>query len=235
MNPIIVCESVCVAYGRQEVLHAVDLAIPRGILLPFIGPNGAGKTTLLRAILGLLPLRNGRVETPFARTPPGYVPQQRVIDPFYPVTARQIVEMGLFPANGFWRRPDRGQRTRVDGILDRLGLAEHRRKTFAELSGGMRQKVLLARALATNADVFVMDEPTSELDERSEAEVLNEFRRLSRDEGRTVLMAYHGLEHAAGLSDRVCRVAHGRAQIVDIATARADAVAERARTGGGAP
>ncbi len=235
MNPVILCESVCVAYGRQEVLHAVDLAIPRGILLPFVGPNGAGKTTLLRAILGLLPLRRGRTVTPFSQTPPGYVPQQRVIDPLYPVTARQIVEMGLFPANGWRRRPDRGQRTRVDGILDRLGLTEHQRKTFAELSGGMRQKALLARALATDAEVYIMDEPTSELDERSEAEVLGEFRRLCRDEGRTVLLAYHGLEQAAGLSDRICRVAHGRAEIVDVVTARADAVAELARAGRGAP
>ena len=235
MNPIILCESVCVAYGRQEVLHAVDLAIPRGILLPFVGPNGAGKTTLLRAILGLLPLRHGRIVTPFDHIPPGYVPQQRAIDPFYPVAARQIVEMGLFPANGWWRRPDAAQRARIDGILERLGLAEHQRKTFAEMSGGMRQKTLLARALATDAEVFIMDEPTSELDERSEAEVLGEFRRLSREEGRTVLLAHHGLDHAAGLSDRICRVAHGQAELVDAAAARADAAAEPWRTAGRSP
>ncbi|MBM4154138.1 MAG: metal ABC transporter ATP-binding protein [Lentisphaerae bacterium] len=233
MTPIILCESVCVAYGRQEVLHAVDLAIPRGILLPFVGANGSGKTTLLRAILGLIPVRHGRIVTPFHRKPPGYVPQQRVIDPFYPVSARRIIEMGLYPANGWWRRPDAAQGGRIDAILDRLGLSGHQHKTFAELSGGMRQKTLLARALATDAEVYIMDEPTSELDERSEAEVLGEFRRLVHEEGRTVLMAYHGLDHAAGLSERICRIARGRAEIVDTATARADAGEARRSPGGG--
>lgn len=99
----------------------------------------------------------------------------------------------------------------------------------------MRQKTLLARAMATDAEVFIMDEPTSELDERSETDVLAEFRRLSRDEGRTVLLAYHGLEHAAALADRICRVSHGRAEIVDVAAARADIAAERAQATGGAP
>ena len=223
MTSIIRCESICVAYGRQDVLRDVDLAIPRGILLPFVGPNGAGKTTLLRAILGLLPLRRGRIVTPFDRAPPGYVPQQRVIDPLYPVTARQIVEMGLYPVNGGWRKPSSDQRKCVDAILERLQLAAHQRKTFAELSGGMRQKVLLARAMATRADVYIMDEPTSELDEQSEVEVLGEFRRLVREEGRTVLIAYHGLDLAARMSDRICRVSHGRAEIVDVPPAAAPA------------
>ena len=85
-GPIILCREVCVAYGRQEVLHRVNLDIPRGIFLPFTGPNGAGKTTLLRAILGLIPTRHGTIETPFHRAPAGYVPQQRVIDPLHPVS-----------------------------------------------------------------------------------------------------------------------------------------------------
>ncbi|MBM4029315.1 MAG: ATP-binding cassette domain-containing protein, partial [Planctomycetes bacterium] len=95
-NPLIRCEHVTIAYGRQEVVHDVCLDIPPGILLPFVGPNGAGKTTLLRAILGLLPLARGAIHTPFAGKPAGYVPQQKAIDPLYPVTTRQIVEMGLY-------------------------------------------------------------------------------------------------------------------------------------------
>jgi ABC-type Mn2+/Zn2+ transport system ATPase subunit len=214
-NPIIVCEHVCMAYGRQEVLHDVSFEVQAGTLLPFVGPNGAGKTTLLRAILGLLKPVRGRIRTPFDETPPGYVPQQKAIDPLYPVTTRQIVDMGLFPELGWWRRANRAQRSRVDGVLKRFGLAGHQRKTFGELSGGMKQKALLARAFVSGAEVFIMDEPTSELDEASEQEVFGHLQSLCRDGGKTVLLAHHGIGQAGALAPLVCVVNHGRVRLVD--------------------
>ena len=107
-DPVIVCEHVAVSYGRQEVVSDACLLVPRGALLPFVGPNGAGKTTLLRAILGLLKPSAGEIRMPFAEKPAGYVPQQKAIDPLYPVSTRQIVEMGLYPELGWWRWPDAG-------------------------------------------------------------------------------------------------------------------------------
>ena len=231
-DPIIVCEHVAVAYGRQEVVHDAWLQVPRGALLPFVGPNGAGKTTLLRAILGLLKPSRGEIRTPVARKPAGYVPQQKSIDPLYPVTTRQIVEMGLFPELGWWRQPDADQQRRVDGVLHRFGLAEHQRKTFGELSGGMKQKALLGRALVSGAEVFVMDEPTSELDEETEREVLAHLVTLSRQEGKTVLLAHHGLDQAAALADRVCVVHHGRVHLDTILEAR-QRLGETSSAGGG--
>ncbi|MDO9540881.1 MAG: ATP-binding cassette domain-containing protein, partial [Kiritimatiellia bacterium] len=183
--PIITCRHVFMTYGRQEVLHDVCLELPSGGVIPFVGPNGAGKTTLLRAILGLLPIRSGRIQTPFAHKPPGYVPQQKAIDPLYPVSARRIVEMGLYPRIGLWRRIGLSERKSVDDALSWFNLAEHQDKTFGELSGGMRQKTLLARAFATEADVFILDEPTSELDERSERDVLAYLQRLCKEHGKT--------------------------------------------------
>jgi ABC-type Mn2+/Zn2+ transport system ATPase subunit len=218
--PIIVCEHVAVAYGRQEVLHDVCLEIPSGSLLPFVGPNGGGKTSLLRAILGLLRPTRGRIRTPFGSSPPGYVPQQKNIDPLYPVSLRQIVEMGLYPQLGWWRRPDRDQARRVEGVLDRFGLLQHQGKTFGELSGGMKQKALIGRALASGADVFIMDEPTSELDEDSEQEVLSHLQALCREEGKTVLLAHHGMDQASSLAARLCVVSHGRVQLADVGQAR---------------
>jgi len=217
---IITCEHVHVAYGRQEVLHDVCLEIASGILLPFVGPNGAGKTTLLRAILGLLTPVVGHIRTPFDRKPAGYVPQQKSIDPLYPVTTRQIVEMGLYPELGWWKRPDQEQKRRVDGVLDRFGLAGHQAKTFGELSGGMKQKALLGRALVSGADVFIMDEPTSELDEDSEKEVLGHLVTLSRENGKTVLLAHHGIDQAGSLAPTVCVVHYGKVQMADIGQAR---------------
>ncbi|MBM4016793.1 MAG: ABC transporter ATP-binding protein [Planctomycetes bacterium] len=212
-EPIIVCEHVSVAYGLQEVLHDVSLEIPGGAFVPFIGPNGAGKTTLLRAILGLLKPRRGRILAPFGRAPPGYVPQQKSIDPLYPVSLRQIVVMGLYPQLGWWRRPAGKQRAAVEAALERLGLADHAYKRYSELSGGMKQKVLVARALVNGPEVIVMDEPTSELDQASERDVLSHLLRLSREDGKTVLLAHHGLDAIAGTADRICLVDRGRVRV----------------------
>ena len=210
----IACDHVCVAYRRQEVLHDVCLQIPSGMLLPFVGPNGAGKTTLLRAMLGLIKPSRGFIHTPFAKHSAGYVPQQKAIDPLYPVSARQIVEMGLYPELGWRKHPDSAQRKRVDAVLERFSLTEHQHKTFGELSGGTKQKALLGRALVHDADVLIMDEPTSELDEASEREVMAHLAALARDEGKTILLAHHGLDQARRLASTLCVVRHGRAYIV---------------------
>lgn len=214
-DAIITCEDVCVAYGRQEVLHGINLSIPRGALLPFTGANGSGKTTLLRAILGLLPIRGGTIETPFHERPAGYVPQHRVIDPLYPVSVSQIVEMGLHPERKWFRPLSAEQKRAAQDALEQLGMAEHARKNFRELSGGMKQKVLIARALVCRPDVIIMDEPTSELDERSENDVLNHLKRLNQEQGKTVLMVHHDLELARKLSPTVCKVGRGKAELVE--------------------
>ena len=212
-NPVITCRHVHVAYGRQEVLHDVCLEIPRGAFMPFVGPNGAGKTTLLRAILGLIKPTRGRIVTPFAATPPGYVPQQGAIDPLYPVSVRQVVAMGLYPRLGWFRRLGRQGKEVVHDVLEQFQLTEHAHKTFAELSGGMKQKALLARAFASGAEVLVMDEPTSQLDEPSENQVLSHLVRLQRVEGKTVLLAFHGIHELHGVGGDVCFVDRGRVRL----------------------
>ncbi len=213
---IITCENVCVAYGRQEVLHKVNLEIPRGAFLPFTGPNGSGKTTLLRAILGLLPVRRGKIHTPFHHTSAGYVPQHKVIDPLYPVCVRQIVEMGLHSRRRWLHPVSKSQRESINTAMEQLGMLEHAKKTFRELSGGMKQKALIARALVCESEVIIMDEPTSELDEHSERDVLRHLFELNRDHGKTVLMAHHDLELMAELTGSMCRIRHGNAKIVAI-------------------
>ncbi len=210
----IICRGVSVAYDQDVILDGVDLEIPQGSFLPFVGPNGSGKTTLLRAILGLLPLRSGTIETPFDLVPAGFVPQHQSIDLLFPVTARDIVRMGLFPKLGWWRRPSASDEASIDDLLKRFGLDNHGAKSFNELSGGMRQKILIARALASGADVLVMDEPTAALDACSEMEVIRLLHDLSQGHGKTVLFAQHGLEQIRALTDRICRVGRGKASIV---------------------
>ena len=211
----VICEQVYIGYDGRDVVRDVSLQIESGSFLPVVGLNGAGKTTLLRAILGLLPVRRGTIHRDFGGRPAGYVPQQRVIDPMLPVSLRQLVTMGLHSELGFWKRLSAAQHKRVDHALERLGLLDHQTKTFGELSGGMKQKTLVARALVSGAEVFVMDEPTSELDATSEWEVLNTLRMLS-DEGKTVLIAHHGLSVIGKLATEACVMEHGGARIAPV-------------------
>ena len=212
-DPIIICDNLCVSYGREDVLRDVKLTVNRGAFLPFVGPNGAGKTTLLRTILGLIKPRKGTVRTSFYPPYAGYVTQHKEIDPLYPVSVRQIVMMGLYPQLGWWRRPAPDHRRAVREALDRFGLLEHRDKTFSELSGGMKQKALLARAFVTNAEVLIMDEPTSDLDVESEKDVLGHLLRLNRECGRTVLLAIHGIARIRDFSGTIIRIDHGQVQV----------------------
>jgi ABC-type Mn2+/Zn2+ transport system ATPase subunit len=214
-GPIIICKDLCVSYGREEALRNVNIEIDKGSFVPFVGPNGAGKTTLLRAILGLIKPSRGEVVTPFRRSPPGYVPQHNSIGRLYPVSALQIVMMGLYHRLGPWRRPSGGQKRRTMEVLEQFGLAGHAHKTFHELSGGMKQKALVARAFISGAEVFVMDEPTSGLDDRSEKEVIAQLVRLSREEGKTVLLALHGADKIASLASQICMVHHGSVRMAE--------------------
>lgn len=212
---IISIKNLFVAHDQTDILRDVSLEIPEGIFLPLLGPNGAGKTTLLRAILGLIRPRQGRIETTLKRSDFGYVPQHRSIDPLYPVTTQQIVLMGLYPKLGPWRSSKGSKKEQIISVMEDLGLSEHATKTFGELSGGMKQKALIARALVGNPKVLVLDEPTSELDERSGRETLAKLFNLSIDHGTAVLLAHHGFETAKNLAKRVCLVDHGSVVLVD--------------------
>lgn len=213
-NSLVQCNDWTVGYNGEDILRGIDLTLPRGILLPFVGPNGAGKTTLLRSFLKLVPGRNGSCVCNWGELPPAYVPQQKQINPLYPVSLRQIVAMGLYPEVGWWGRLKPEHRDRIDDAIERFDLMEHHRKTFAELSGGMRQKTLLARALVSGAGVLLLDEPTAGLDAASERDVLKHLIELNREGGKSILLAHHRLEDLSHLASNVCLVDRQKARIV---------------------
>ncbi|MBR4673703.1 MAG: metal ABC transporter ATP-binding protein [Victivallales bacterium] len=216
---IIECRGLALAYGQDTILAHVDLDIMSGWLLPFVGANGAGKSTLFKALLGLLPPRSGEIRRLWGKARPGYVPQQQHIDPIFPVNVRSIVGMGLYPECGFLRLLSREQKERLDTTLSRFGLAEHQKKTFAELSGGLRQKTLIARAVIGNSPIIFLDEPVAGLDAASEEAVLELLIDLCRKQGKTVLIAHHRLEDLSRLSPIVCLVGHGKAEVLPSETA----------------
>ena len=215
-NTIISCQNLTIGYGEESVLTDINMQIQAGDFLPFIGPNGVGKTTLLRTILGLVQPLNGVLNHPFATHPPGYVPQVSTLDRLYPVTTREVIYMGLSPKLGLWRKPDQNMQNLVNSFIERFNLSSHAERPLEELSGGMRQKTMIARALVSGAEVLIMDEPAAGLDEQSEFDLIRLLHQLSKHDGKTVLFAQHSIEPVIGLASNVCHFAPGKVQITPL-------------------
>lgn len=186
-----------VAYDDFPALWDVDLDVPPGVLMAIVGPNGAGKSTLIKAILGLVPLAAGNVSL-FGRScreqrgRVGYMPQRNSVDWDFPVSALDVVLMGLYRQIGWIRRPGRKERALAMQCLERVGLVDYAHRQIRQLSGGQQQRVFLARALAQNADLYLMDEPFAGVDATTERAIFQILRTL-RSEGRTVVVVHHDL------------------------------------------
>ena len=196
-SPALEVRRMTVSYGGRPVLWDVDASFPAGALSAIVGPNGAGKSTLLKAALGLIPsdagqsLVDGR-PVGAARDRLAYVPQRDAIDWDFPITVREVVEMGRYAKTGWLRRVPRRERGLVAECLDRVGMGEYAGRQIGQLSGGQRQRVFIARALAQQAPVMVMDEPFAGVDARTEASILGLLGEL-RDEGHSVIVVHHDL------------------------------------------
>jgi manganese/zinc/iron transport system ATP- binding protein len=201
---------VTVAYGRRPVLWNVDLVIDEPCLFGIMGPNGAGKSTLLKAALGLVPLLDGTVSflgRPLAevRGQVGYVPQRETVDWDFPVSAMDVVLMGTYARLGWFRRPGPRERALARECLDRVGLADVADRQIGRLSGGQQQRVFLARALAQEARIYLLDEPLAGVDARSQEQIFAVLAGL-KGEGRLVVVVHHDLRTAAEWFDRVALV-----------------------------
>jgi manganese/zinc/iron transport system ATP- binding protein len=208
--PLLEFHDVTVAYGRRPVLWNIDLAIEEPCLFGIIGPNGAGKSTLLKAALGLVPLAGGSIRffgSPFAavRGRVGYVPQRETVDWDFPVSAIDVVLMGTYARLGWFRRPGPRERQIARESLARVGLADVADRQIGRLSGGQQQRVFLARSLAQQADIYVLDEPLAGVDAGSQEEIFRVLAEL-RGEGRLVVVVHHDLRTAADWFDRVALV-----------------------------
>ncbi|MFM8707476.1 MAG: metal ABC transporter ATP-binding protein [Planctomycetia bacterium] len=209
--PLLEFHDVTVAYGRRPVLWNVDLEIDDPCLFGIIGPNGAGKSTLLKAALGLVPLAGGAITffgRPFAevRGRVGYVPQRETVDWDFPVSVSDVVLMGTYAGLGWFRRPGSRERELARECLDRVGLADVAGRQIGRLSGGQQQRVFLARALAQQAEIYLLDEPMAGVDARSQELIFGVLSEL-RDAGRLVVVVHHDLRTAASWFDRVALVA----------------------------
>lgn len=224
--PSIQLDRVWVAFQDVVVLEDVSLSVPAGAFLAVIGPNGAGKTTLLRVILGLVRPASGSVRV-FGRAPwglrserwrIGYVPQVLAVDLNFPVRAAEVVLMGRYGRIGLGRRPRQEDRAAALRAMQRVGIAGLAGRPLARLSGGQRQRVFLARALANEPELLLLDEPTTGVDVAA-TESLYELLRGFHEAGMTILVVTHDVGVVAAYVDGVAcvnrrLVAHGRPEEV---------------------
>jgi len=196
-----------VAYHRRPVLWDIDYNAPPGNLIAIVGPNGAGKSTLIKAVLNLVPAVSGEVTffgEPYRkqRRRVGYVPQRSSVDWDFPVNALEVVTMGLYRSIGWFRPVTKKHRKKAMAALDRVGMADYAMRQISQLSGGQQQRVFLARALAQEADLYLMDEPFAGVDAATERAIVAVLREL-KDAGRTAMVVHHDLQTVQEYFDEV--------------------------------
>ncbi|HXH18830.1 MAG TPA: ABC transporter ATP-binding protein, partial [Chitinophagales bacterium] len=204
-NPILEVHDLTVSYDRKPVLWDVDFTLPEGCLAGIIGPNGSGKTTLIKSIMGLLPLNSGYVKlfgktTAEVRNKVSYVPQKESVDWNFPASALDVVLMGRYGKRGLFRRLTKSDRDAAMECLEKVGMAEFAHRQIARLSGGQQQRVFLARSLAQDADLYLMDEPFNGIDATTEAAILSILREM-RSKGKTIIVVHHDLQSAGEYFD----------------------------------
>jgi iron complex transport system ATP-binding protein len=209
--------SISVSYGESEILHDVSIEVDAGEVVSLIGPNGAGKTTLMRAVSGVIPIQSGSVlidEEDLSGTPIAerarllaVVPQARKLTPEY--TVQQAVMMGRTPYLGWLGNPSPADIDKAAWAIERTKISALADRRVDELSGGEQQLVLVARALAQDAPVILLDEPTAHLDLRHQSTILDLVHGLARERGLAVLMSLHDLNLVSIFSDRIALLDQG--------------------------
>ncbi|MDX8348440.1 manganese/iron ABC transporter ATP-binding protein [Cognatiyoonia sp. IB215446] len=212
-SPGIAAQDVTVTYRNgHTALHDATFDIPTGTITALVGVNGAGKSTLFKAIMGFVPAAKGQISVlglPVAealrRNIVAYVPQSEEVDWSFPVLVEDVVMMGRYGHMGFFRRPKSADHKAVTDALDRVNMLDYRHRQIGELSGGQRKRVFLARALAQEGQVILLDEPFTGVDVKTEEAIIALLSEM-RDEGRVMLVSTHNLGSVPEFCDRTILV-----------------------------
>lgn len=196
-----------VAYHHRPVLWDIDVTFPEGQLIAVVGPNGAGKSTLIKAIMGLVPLASGHVkifgqDSRQGRSAVAYVPQRSSVDWDFPTTAMDVVLMGRYGQLPLFGRPRASDRAIARASLDQVGMGAYAHRQISQLSGGQQQRVFLARALAQQTRVYLMDEPFAGVDAATEKTIVGLLHDL-REKRNTVIIVHHDLQTVPDYFDAV--------------------------------
>lgn len=206
-DPPLEIHDLTVAYHKKPVLYGIDLIVPEGTLVGIIGPNGAGKSTLIKAVMGLLPVSSGWVKV-FGQSYAdncrrvGYVPQRESVDWDFPVSVMDVVLMGRYGRLRLGQRPTKRDREVAGECLEKVKLVPYANRQIGNLSGGQQQRVFLARALAQESDLYLMDEPFVGVDAATESAIIEILTEL-KSRGKTLLVVHHDLPTAKEYFDHL--------------------------------
>jgi zinc transport system ATP-binding protein len=216
-HPVLEAEDLSFSYGHEPVLDGVSLTVAPGEFVALVGPNGSGKSTLLRCLLGLLKPSAGAVRL-FGAAPAdlrqrwrlGYVPQRAALAREMPATVEEVVGAGRLARSGWRRRFDAADRTEIEHAMSSVALLEHRRRRVSELSGGQQQRAFIAKALAGQPELLVLDEPVAGVDAESQHRFRDSLTHLVAEHSAAVLLVSHELGAVADDLDRVVVMRRGK-------------------------
>lgn len=205
-TPAIQISELSFGYGNIPVLEKIDLQVQPGEFIGIMGPNGGGKTTLLKLLMGFLSPSQGKVSIfgappQEARLKMGYVPQAHRTDRDFPITLFELVLLGSLSKITAWGSYPKEEKEKANELIEKMGLSPHKNKVFGSLSGGLAQRALLARALLSDPDLILLDEPTANIDPPSAAAIFNLLEGLKGK--KTILLVTHDLRTIIERVDRV--------------------------------
>ncbi len=204
-HPVVEIHDLTVSYQKKPVLWDIDLALPQGKVIGIMGPNGAGKSTLLKAMMGLVPPDSGYIklfDKPLdaVRQQISYVPQKESVDWDFPASVLDVVIMGRYAHLRLFQRPRKADKEKALECLCKVGMESLAGRQIAQLSGGQQQRVFLARALAQEAQLYLMDEPFAGVDAATEKMIITLLQNMALT-GKTVIVVHHDLQSATSYFD----------------------------------
>lgn len=195
-------ENVSIGHDKQIFIDSIDLTIECNQFWGVLGPNGSGKTTLLKTVLSLLPPISGQVLF-HNKLVFGYVPQNEKFDPIFPISVYELVSMGRYSRVKPGSKISHADTEVIEKSIESAGISHLKHRTFRSLSGGEKQRALLARAIAGEPDMLVLDEPTASVDIKGEAEIMELVTRIQSERKLSVLMVSHFLKTVSEFSDHL--------------------------------
>ncbi len=205
MKNLIKLDNVAIGYEKEVFVHSINLSIKSNQFWGVLGPNGSGKTTLLKTILNLISPVSGNIvfnnELVF-----GYVPQNEKFDPIFPISVYELVSMGRYNRVKPGSRISQTDKSLIEKSIESAGISHLKDRTFRSLSGGEKQRALLARAIAGKPNILVLDEPTASVDIKGEAQIMELVKNIQTESELTVLMVSHFLNTVSEFSDHIILV-----------------------------
>jgi manganese/zinc/iron transport system ATP- binding protein len=199
-RPAVETHNLTVIYNKKPAIWNIDFTLPTGKIIGIMGPNGSGKSTLLKAIMGIIDPNIGYskifdVNLEYVRQRVSYVPQRQSVDWDFPASVYDVVAMGRYADKGMFKRMNARDKEVIEASLEKVRMLPFAKRQIAQLSGGQQQRVFLARALAQEADIYLMDEPFVGVDAATEQAIIHLLKSM-RDEGKSLLVVHHDLHTA---------------------------------------